>query len=317
LYNKKEIKNKLNYYGKNKIPFFFIVDYKLNNYEIIPLDKLPKDIKYNIIKDDILDTKINKISMTKYPLSFFEYKIKFDKIQSEIQNGNAYLLNLTSKTPIKFDATLNDIYNKSNAKFKLFYKNQFICFSPERFIKIENNTISTYPMKGTINADIKNAEKIILNNKKELAEHTMVVDLLRNDLSLVSKKVRVEKFRYINKIIAGKKDLLQVSSKIKGDLNSNWSNNLGDIVMPLLPAGSITGTPKKSTISILEKIEGYQRGYYTGIFGIFDGISFDSGVMIRFIEKIDNKFYYKSGGGITCDSDPKSEYKELCDKIYL
>ncbi len=146
----------------------------------------------------------------------------------------------------------------------------------------------------------------------------MVVDLLRNDLGIVAKKVKVDKFRYIDKINAGDKELLQVSSKISGHLEKNWNEKIGDIITSLLPAGSITGTPKKKTVEILNKIEKYDRGFYTGIFGVYDGKSLDSAVMIRFIEKnLNGELVYKSGGGITCDSSSKNEYQELLDKIYI
>jgi para-aminobenzoate synthetase component 1 len=140
---------------------------------------------------------------------------------------------------------------------------------------------------------------------------------MRNDLGIVGSEIKVEKFRYVEKIKAGKKELLQVSSKITAKLPEDWRDNIGTLLAQLLPAGSITGTPKKSTVDIIEEVEDFERGFYTGVFGVFDGESLRSGVMIRFIEKVDDKLYYKSGGGITIDSDAKSEYKELCDKIYL
>jgi len=141
--------------------------------------------------------------------------------------------------------------------------------------------------------------------------------LLRNDLSIVSDNVRVEEFRYITEIEAGDKNLLQVSSHISGRLDDLWHEKLGDILSSLLPAGSISGTPKKSTLEIIEHIEDYNRGYFSGIFGVYDGVSFDSGVMIRFIEKTNNGYIYKSGGGITLESNSKLEYNELLDKVYL
>ncbi len=258
------------------------------------------------------------MELKKYPLSFSTYKKKFNAIQEEIRAGNSYLLNLTAKTRIAHNLSLDEIYTKASSKFKLKYKDQFVCFSPERFVQIKNNTIFTFPMKGTIDAKIKNAKHTILNNQKEMAEHVMVVDLLRNDLSIVAKKVRVKKFRYVESLQAGDKTLLQVSSKIEGKLPKNWHEQIGDILAKLLPAGSITGTPKKKTVEILERIEKYKRGFYTGIFGVYDGESLDSAVMIRFIEKTKkNHFFYKSGGGITCDSDCFSEYQELIDKIYI
>ena len=91
---------------------------------------------------------------------------------------------------------------------------------------------------------------------------------------------------------------------------------LGDIFDKLLPAGSITGAPKKKTIEIIKETENYKRGFYTGVFGVLDGVNLQSAVMIRFIEKEDGKFFYKSGGGITIYSDPLKEYYEMKDKIY-
>ena len=100
-------------------------------------------------------------------------------------------------------------------------------------------------------------------------------------------------------------------------MDDNWNYNIGDILLNLLPAGSVTGTPKISTINILKNVENYDRGFYTGVFGVFDGKNLQSFVLIRFIEKIDGELFYKSGGGITSDSKVEDEYKELIDKIYL
>ncbi|MEA3512894.1 MAG: aminodeoxychorismate synthase component I [Campylobacterota bacterium] len=310
----KDLIYKLNNYGSKKEPFLFIVDYELKNYEIFPLSNLPNNIQFTINKQTSVH---NNLQLKKQPITKDVYKKMFDKVQENISNGNTYLLNLTSKTTLKTELSLKDIYNKSHAKYKLLYKDKFVCFSPERFCNIENNKIFTYPMKGTIDANIPNAKEKILKNKKELAEHTMVVDLLRNDLSIISNKVKVENFRYCETISAGEKKLIQVSSKISGELTKNWQNNIGNIIVSLLPAGSITGTPKKKTIELIDKIEDYKRGYFTGVFGVFDGETLDSGVMIRFIEKENNKFYYKSGGGITSDSILDDEYQEMLDKVYI
>ena len=308
------LKELLNNYGSNKEPFLFIIDFDLKNYEVIPLDKLPENIRYNFGYENKTTKKIN---IKKFPLGFNEYCKKFQKVQKNIREGNTYLLNLTSETKIETQHSLKDIYENAKGKFKLLYKDRFVCFSPERFVEIKENKISTYPMKGTIDADIKNARDIILNDQKELAEHTMVVDLLRNDLSIVSKNVKVEKFRYIEKIEAGEKKLLQVSSKISGVLEENWNAGIGDILLPLLPAGSITGTPKKKTIEIIKDTENYNRGFFTGVFGIYDGKKLDSAVMIRYIEKKDDQLLYRSGGGVTCDSMAENEYNEMCDKVYI
>ncbi len=309
------LKETLNSFGLKKEPFFFCIRYDMSQWEIHKLSQLPDNIKFQM--------EANKLSKTitalnKIPISKKEYEKKFNKIQNEIKAGNTYLTNLTTTTSIKTNNSLEDLYNMANAKFKLYFKDEFICFSPERFVKCIDNKIFTYPMKGTIDARQKNAQETILNDKKELAEHTMVVDLLRNDLSIVSKKVKVNRFRYCESIDAGEKQLIQVSSEIQGSLEDNWQNNIGDILTSILPAGSITGTPKKKTIEIINDVENYNREFFTGIFGIFDGETLDSAVMIRFIQKDNNDcFVYKSGGGITCDSNLSNEYQEMIDKVYI
>ncbi|MGA1932887.1 aminodeoxychorismate synthase component I [Arcobacter sp. YIC-464] len=318
--NKKLIEEEINKFGSLNEPFFFVISYDFKKFYCKKIKDLPNNIKFEINSQKTNESK-HKTKVEKYPISFEEYEKKFNFLQKQIKEGNTYLLNLTSKTKIKTAYSLDEIYEKVNAKFKLRYENDddnFVCFSPERFVKIKKNKIYTYPMKGTIDSKIPNAQAKILGDVKEMAEHTMVVDLLRNDLGIVASKVRVEKFRYIDKINAGEKKLLQVSSKISAHLESNWQSKLGTIITSMLPAGSITGTPKKKTVELLDEVEDYERDFYTGIFGIYDGETFDSSVMIRFIEEDkNNNQYYKSGGGITCDSKAILEYEELLDKIYL
>ncbi|MCW9026786.1 MAG: aminodeoxychorismate synthase component I [Thiovulaceae bacterium] len=308
--------DKLNSLGKDRKPFLFISDFEAKELMAIPLDELKNhDIEYSINED--YKYQEHPYELKKTPIEYSAYKKKFDYVQERIKNGDTYLLNLTAQTKIDTDLSLKEIFKLANAHYKLRYKDKFVCFSPEKFIQIHNDTISTFPMKGTIDATVPQAKDVILANEKEMAEHIMVVDLLRNDLSIVSKNVRVEQFRYIINIDAGKKKLLQVSSHISGDLSSTWHENIGNILKNILPVGSISGTPKKSTLDIIKSIEDYKRGFFSGVFGIYDGKSFDSGVMIRFIEKNKDGYVYKSGGGITLDSNSKSEYLELLDKIYL
>lgn len=311
------LKNQLNHYGSLKEPFFFLISYDCSQFHVAPLCELDSDIKFSINEKN--SSKIHeKHEVQKYPLSFDAYKKEFETIQEHIKAGNAYLLNLTAQTKIDCPYSLDEIYEKAHAKFKLKFKDEFVSFSPERFIEIKKNKIFTYPMKGTIDASTPNAQAKILGDLKEMAEHTMVVDLLRNDLGIVAQKIKVDKFRYIDKINAGDKKLLQVSSKIHGCLDDNWHERIGDILTSLLPAGSITGCPKKKTVEILDEVESYNREYYTGVFGVYDGETLDSSVLIRFIQKDkENNYYYKSGGGITCDSNVNLEYQELLDKIYL
>ena len=299
---------------------FFLIDFNGNKY-IENIENI-KDIYFSFpsfshMPLDLL--KKNCKITSKNPVSFKRYKDAFNYVIKEIKKGNTYLLNLTFPTLIKTNCSLLEIFASSKAPFKLYFKDKFVTFSPERFVKIQNDKIYTYPMKGTIDASIPRAREIILNDQKEMAEHTMVVDLLRNDLGIIGKHVKVNKFRFIDKIKAGEKELLQVSSEIEAQIPS-WQENWIEIISKMLPAGSVTGTPKKKTVEIIKKAENYQRGFYTGIFGITDEKTFlDSAVIIRYIEKTTkpNEFIYKSGGGITIDSDLKKEYEEMIKKVYI
>lgn len=306
----------INILAKQKKPFLFISDFKGETVEVVLLEDLQEaDIEFCI--NEKYDYIQHPHKLQTAPIKFAEYKKKFDAVIEKIKSGETYILNLTQQTPIKTQLSLEEMFKMANAHYKLRYKDKFLCFSPEKFIQISNNTIHTFPMKGTIDASCPNAQEKILADEKERAEHIMIVDLLRNDLSMVASHVKVEKFRYLQSIEAGEKELLQVSSHISGSLKDNWQDELGTLLQTLLPAGSISGAPKRSTVNIIENIEGYKRGFFSGVFGVFDGTTLDSGVMIRFIEKTVDGYLYKSGGGITLDSDAKCEYKELQDKIYL
>jgi len=309
----------INTLGASKTPFLFVISYDKTKIFAQPLKKLDDDIFYKLEewRNYPVQKREKDFTFSVSPIDFTTYKTSLEAILEEIRSGNTYLLNLTFATPIETNLNLKEIFTYARAKFKLYFKGKFICFSPERFVEIEDNTIATYPMKGTIDADLPDAKVQILSNEKEMAEHVMIVDLMRNDLGIIGTDVKVERFRYVDKIKAGNKELLQVSSKITAKLPSNWHEQIGTLLDEITPAGSITGTPKKSTISIIDNVENYDRGFYTGIFGVFDGKSLRSGVMIRFIEEKGGKMLYKSGGGITIDSDTKSEYEELIDKIYL
>lgn len=316
------MKKILNEWGNARIPFFFMIDFAVKNFYISPLNCIDDDIFFILDQfSHLFSEKLSKNSchnkLLKKPINFAKYAKAFDCVLENMRNGNTYLLNLTFPTEIEINTSLLTLFLNSTAKFRLYFKDKFVVFSPERFIKIEDNLISTFPMKGTIDAAVPNAQAKILADEKEMAEHVMVVDLLRNDLSIVAKKVRVTKFRYVEKISAGNQELLQVSSEISGILENSWHERIGDILWALLPAGSISGAPKKKTVEIIQTVEGYDRGFFTGIFGYFDGKIIDSAVMIRFIEKQGEKFFYKSGGGITIDSDIQSEYQEMLAKVYL
>ena len=284
--------------------------------EEIEVNKILYEINGNT-NASVVAVEGTKLNLSKFPITFNSYKDKFDSVRSHIAYGDSYLTNLTIKTRINSLLSLKEMFAVSRARYKLLYKDRFLVFSPETFVKIEDGKIYAYPMKGTIDAGVPEASEKILADGKEMAEHVTIVDLLRNDLSAVATNVHVTRFRYLEEIRTTEKNLLQVSSEIVGHLPDGYESKLGDIVLGLLPAGSVTGAPKLKTVTIIREAENEPRGYYTGVVGLFDGSVLDTGVMIRFIENDGGTLYYRSGGGITIQSNPEAEYQEAIDKVYV
>ncbi len=312
----------MNELGQKKTAFLFVIDFEMKMPLVVPLAQVDAsqmlyDIQGMRNGGEVCRNDVQKIFSIKEAISIEKYEIAFKYCVEQLKLGNSYLLNLTFPTEIITGLTLQEIFFLSKSKYKLWLRDNFVCFSPETFVSISDGIISSCPMKGTIDAAIPHAEQLILQDEKETAEHYTIVDLIRNDLSMVASQVRVEKFRYVEKISTNQKDLLQVSSLISGKLPADYASHIGDILLTLLPAGSVSGAPKKKTLEIIQHAEQHERGYYTGIFGYFDGKNLNSAVMIRFIEQQNGKLFYKSGGGITTQSNLQQEYAELLDKVYF
>lgn len=318
-----DARKKINVLASQGRSFFFAIDFNMENAIVLTENEQDTEfIRFNINgftneKKSSKKKEIGKIQWDIFPISFEQYRHKFNSVIKEIQLGNSFLINLTQPTKINHNTSLLSIYKYASAKYKVWLKDTFLVLSPEPFIRTQGKKISSFPMKGTIDASIPNAEKIILNNPKEMAEHATIVDLIRNDLSIVASNIYVKKYRYIEKITTLQKDLLQVSSEISGTLPDEYNKHMGDILFKLLPAGSISGAPKHKTLDIIATTEGYERGFYTGVCGYFDGENMESAVMIRFVEEKNKTFIFKSGGGITAQSDVKKEYEELINKVYV
>lgn len=310
------LREKINALGETRTPFVFCISYDKKDGFAYAKDELPRHIKIDMSGPKAANGPTPSIIKCT-PIDFDSYKNKIETIKEHVKNGDIYLANLTCTSDIKLSGTLLDIFESSAASFKLLVDDYFAINSPEEFITIKDGIISTYPMKGTAEFEGEASIEALLASDKELAEHTMVVDLLRNDLSMVANEVRVPDFRYPIIINANGKKLIQSVSKITGKLEEGYEKNFGDILFTMLPAGSITGTPKKKCVEILQKTEMYERGFYCGIFGEYDGYTLKSAVSIRYIEKTKSGYVYKSGGGITIDSDPMSEYEEMIKKVYL
>ncbi len=311
-------------------PFLFVIDYKGTEAYIQKLGDIDSsECLYDIAgmsnspacpTASLPELKTWRISVP----PFDTYQHSFDIVKRNILAGNSYLANLTCQARIDCNLSLKDIFLKAKSKYKLMLHRKgslhghFVCFSPETFVRIKGGRIYSYPMKGTIDASTPEAPSRLLQDEKEAAEHATIVDLIRNDLSRVATGVRVDRYRYIDLLHTNKGDILQTSSEISGKLPAGYQSHLGDLLATQLPAGSITGAPKDKTVQIIHEAETYERGFYTGIMGIYDNGYLDSAVMIRFVEADDEGAKtFKAGGGITAKSNCQREYEEVTQKMYL
>ena len=357
---KQEIIDKINQLASQNEPFLFVINYQGDKAFIRLLSDInPEECLFDFegrgnLSHAWKETWKEGTSETTWqiePPLYEDYERSFNIVKSNIMAGNSYLTNLTCKVPVSSNLSLEEIFHRAKGKYKLLLRRKrnltpFVCFSPETFVRIKGGRIYSYPMKGTLDASLPNAEKQLMEDRKEAAEHATIVDLIRNDLSRVAENVRVDKYRYIDVLHTNKGDILQTSSEISGSLPEDYPHHLGEILDAQLPAGSITGAPKDKTMQIIQEAEGYDRGFYTGIMGIYDQGELNSAVMIRFIEeetspvdfeadgeknfkakegkasegkepKASRKLYFKAGGGITSKSDCRKEYEEVIQKIYL
>jgi len=319
--DKSRMINKINEFATQGHPFLFIIDFNAERGLVLsPEEASSKNIYFNI--QGVTNFKKTpdlpgSFEFEPFPVSIEKYQTSFNKVMYYLNRGDTYLLNLTFPTELRTNLSFDVLFYHSDAPFKLLFQNKFVVFSPESFIEIREGKIYSFPMKGTIDASIPGAMQKILKDQKELFEHTTIVDLIRNDLSMISKMVKVDRFRFVDHLKTNRKNLLQVSSGISGKLEKGYRKKLGEIIFTLLPAGSVTGAPKEKTVQIIREVETYKRGFYTGIFGFWNGHSLKSAVMIRFIERTNNKIFFKSGGGITAGSNVGFEYEELKQKVYV
>ncbi len=318
--NKIEFIEKLNQWGRERVPFLFMVDFEMEEALASRMSGIDsKQILFDFqgFTNAGSETFNGNPVLVKNTISEKDYRKKFDEVMVCLRRGDSFLTNLTIKTEIQTNVSLRELFFVARAKYKIFHKSHFLVFSPETFVRIENDLIYSNPMKGTIDASLPQAREMILADQKEFSEHVTIVDLIRNDLSQVADEVAVTKFRYVEALKTSDKTLLQVSSEIVGKLQGDYWSRIGELLSSLLPAGSVSGAPKAKTLEIIREAEKEKRGYYTGVAGYFDGKQLDSCVMIRFIEQVGEKMYYRSGGGITTQSIASKEYQEAIDKVYV
>ena len=255
-----------------------------------------------------------------------EYQQKISYIRSQIESGNTYQTNFTIQFNAPFNGNPKDYYhflqknNQANYCAYIEFENYHILsISPELFFKLEDRTISTKPMKGTVarglNTNQDKQQIKLLMSEKNLAENMMIVDLLRNDLSKISKPGSVT----VPHLFTAEKypTVWQLTSTIQGNLKENV--NLYQIFQALFPCGSITGAPKSSTMQIISNIENSARGVYCGTIGYIEPSMKKAvfNIPIRTLTIHNQQLNYGVGGGITWDSTADDEYNEILAKTAI
>ena len=317
-----ELRLRMNALGRAGVPFVWGTDYACRRCFLIDEPLEAGDILWEVrgagnAPADGHAGDAPTLSIAKR-VDYATYSRMFATLRAGLMRGDSFLANLTAPTEVVCSGSLKDVFYHSRAPFKLLIADDFVCFSPEPFVEISDGYISAFPMKGTIDANVDAAERRLMENFKETCEHHTIVDLLRNDLAMVAANVTVPRLRYVERIATSVRDILQTSSQIRGELPPRRQNDFGDIILPLLPAGSITGAPKQATVDLIARSEIAPRGWYTGVFGYFDGHVMQSAVMIRCLQRAeDGRPYFHSGGGVTVNSDCREEYEELLTKVYL
>jgi anthranilate synthase component I len=304
-------------HDKNKLEYFYYKKSRLKNIEKILNSNIIQNKKEN---EKNLEFTFNKLSRN---IEKKEFVKKVKKVKEYLNKGDIFQTVLSKK--IKFVCNGNPLFlyqtlRKINPSPYMFFfqlnKHILIGSSPEMLLRITNKKAETYPIAGSrpVSKDKHKTEKYkneMLNDEKEIAEHTMLVDLARNDLGKVCKYgtvntdelMSVKQFSHIQHIV----------SHVTGYLDNKYS--VFDAFRAVFPAGTVCGAPKVRSMEIINELEPESRGPYAGAIGYFSfNRSCDFAITIRslFINK--NKGYNQSGAGIVIDSIPENEYKETEDK---
>ncbi len=266
-------------------------------------EEINKSLKSNLEKEDFLK--------------------KIEKIKDHILEGDVYILNFSHRFTVDYPFSKEELFStllvENPAMYSAFLKHgdfSVLSSSPELFLDRKGEDIITKPIKGTIEKKETEEEnkiqiKKLLDSEKENAELSMIVDLERNDLGKICNigTVKVEKHREIMEL----PNLFHTVSTVTGKIEKNM--NPIDIITAMFPGGSITGTPKIKAMQLIEELEEYKRGVYTGSVG-YVGFNGDIllNIAIRTMIYKDKKINFSVGGGIVLDSDPEAEYKETLDK---
>lgn len=246
-----------------------------------------------------------------------------EKAKHYIKEGDIFQIVLSNRLSAPFEGSLLNTYRQLrtiNPSPYMFYFSgtdvEVAGASPETLVKLENGVLHTFPLAGTrprgkTDEEDKALEEDLLQDKKELAEHNMLVDLGRNDLGRVSKfgTVQVEKLHSIERY----SHVMHIGSTVRGKIMDDL--DALDAISAVLPAGTLSGAPKIRACQLIGELENNKRGIYGGAIGYIDFTgNMDTCIAIRIAYKKNGKVFVRSGAGIVADSVPEKEYQECINK---
>ena len=252
-----------------------------------------------------------------------EFSDMIGKAKHHIHEGDIFQIVLSNRLQANFEGSLFDTYRvlrTVNPSPYMFYFSgtdvEVAGASPETLVKLEDGILHTFPLAGTrprgkSEKEDKELEAELLADKKELAEHNMLVDLGRNDLGKISKfgSVVVEKFHSIERY----SHVMHIGSTVRGEIRPEY--DALNALEAVLPAGTLSGAPKIRACQLIEELENNKRGIYGGAIGYIDFTgNMDTCIAIRLAYKKNGKVFIRSGAGIVADSDPDKEYMESINK---
>lgn len=246
-----------------------------------------------------------------------------EKAKNYIKEGDIFQVVLSNRFDADYEGDLLNTYRTLrtiNPSPYMFYFGsndlEIAGASPETLVKLENGKLYTFPLAGTrkrgqTTKEDNELEKDLLSDKKELAEHNMLVDLGRNDIGRISKfgSVEVEKYMTIERF----SHVMHIGSTVTGDIREDKDSL--DAIGSILPAGTLSGAPKIRACEIINELENNKRGIYGGAIGYLDFTgNLDTCIAIRIAFKKNNKVFVRVGAGIVYDSIPENEYMECANK---
>jgi anthranilate synthase component 1 len=310
-----------------------IIDNILNQVHLIDIsnnrNKSIKDIEKlnNIINNEKTNFKKVKVKIFnkkfKPLMSKNSFLKKVNLIKKEITKGEIFQAVLSQRfendykiDPFNFYRALRSINPSPYLVYLNFSEYQIICSSPETMIKVNDDLVTLRPIAGTRKRGKTNEEdefnkNELLNDKKELAEHLMLVDLGRNDVGTIS---QIDSVKVTEKnIVEYYSHVMHIVSNVTGKIRKRLSPI--DVLFAGLPAGTVSGAPKIRALQILEELENNNREFYAGSVCYLDANgNMDSCINLRTALIKDKKIYAQSGAGIVYDSKDKSEYDECINK---